>query len=77
MLTKEVILNKLAIIEKEIAELKRQIELEWDIPKDQLKKRDQTSLWGQFPELQSLTDNEIEEAENIWKKHLEKTINEL
>ncbi|MBM3239516.1 hypothetical protein FJZ31_24755 [Candidatus Poribacteria bacterium] len=76
MLTKEAILSKLSIIEKEIAELRRQIEWEWNIPKDQ-KKRYQTSLWGQFPELQSLTDEEIEEAENIWEKHLEKTINEL
>jgi len=67
MLTKEVILNKLTIIEEEIAELRRQIELEWDMPKDQ-KKRNQTSLWGQFPELQSLTDSEIEEAENIWRR---------
>lgn len=67
MLTKEVILNKLTIIEKEIAELRRQIEMEWDMSEDQ-KKRDHKSLWGQFPELQSLTDNEIEEAENIWRR---------
>ena len=65
MLTKEVILNKLTIIEEEIAELRRQIEMEWDMPRDHFKKKNRTSLWGQFPELQSLTDSEIEEAENI------------
>ena len=76
MLTKEAILSKLAMIEKEIVLLKTHIELEWEIPEDKIKENTYT-LWGSFPELQSITDEEIEEAESIWNEHLKETIDEI
>ncbi len=76
MLTKKAILSKLAMLEKEIVLLRIQIESEWEIPEDKTEEENHT-LWGSFPELRAITDEEIEEAESIWSKHLEDTINEV
>lgn len=64
------------MLEKEIALLRIQIESEWEIPEDKTEEEIHT-LWGSFPELRAITDEEIEEAESIWSKHLEDTIREV
>jgi hypothetical protein len=76
MASKEAILQRLARLEEEITQLKRDLEQAWGISLE-AKTEKLVTLRGKFPELKGLTEAEIDEATRIWEKHAEKTLQEL
>jgi len=75
MISRTVLLEKLSQLEKQLAQLKRQIEEGWEASKPT--KRKYASLRGKFPQLKALTEAQIDEATRIWDKHVEKEFHEL
>lgn len=74
MISKGKLIERLDYLEKKLKQLREEVENSEKIEKD---KKKTASLYGMFPQLRYLTEEDLLNAKKIWNKEFAKKIDEL